>query len=35
MTRRLDVLKDSSFRNSIKLETIVDSAKKLYDYISL
>jgi len=28
-------LKDSSTRNSQKLENIVDSTKKLYDYISI
>ena len=35
MTSRLDQLKNNTAGNSQKLETIVDSTKKLYDYISL
>lgn len=35
MTSRLDQLKNNTAGNSQKLETIVDSTKKLYDFISL
>ncbi len=34
MTRRLDQLKDTSGKNSSRLEDILGSAKKLYDFIS-